>query len=153
MILKSASKGSGLSKELLPLKVPYLVREGWGFIALCIILFFPLAGVLITVLSWVEKSRAIPPAIDLLLLLLTFVVCFAGPFWLVGSLTSRFILQTVRHHLNQGQPELAEKVALLVDYQVWFREFRENEWFRQFLQERSLYERSVRYRALLAKLK
>ena len=153
MMIGSASNKGGLSKDLLPLKVPYIVREAWGFIALCIILFFPLAGVLLTVLSQVEKSWPIPPAVDFLLLLFAFVACFAGPFWLVGSLTSRFILQTVRHHLDQGQPELGEKVALLLDYQVWFREFRENEWFRQFLQERNLYDKSARYKTLLAKLK
>lgn len=161
MKLNLVPKGSGLSRDLLPMKVPYLVREGWGFIALCIILFFPLAGVLIIILSRVDallvshlgKSWALHPLVGVLLLLLAFVICFAGPFWLVGSLTSRFIIQTVRHHLDQGQPELGEKVALLVDYQVWFREFRENEWFRQFLRERNLYDKSARYKTLLAKLK
>lgn len=152
MMFRSVPRSGGLSKKMLPLKVPYLVKEGWGFIALCIILFFPLAGILITVLTQVEKRWAIPPLVDLLLLVLTFVLCFAGPFWLVGSLTSKFILKTVRHHLEQGQPELGERLALLVDYQVWFREIRRNDWFRQFIQERKLYEKSARYSRFLAKL-
>jgi hypothetical protein len=149
----AAPKGSVFTKELVPLRVPYLVREGWGFCALCFILFFPLAGVLIVTLSRMHTFWAIPVEVDVLLLFALFVTCFAGPFWLVGSLTSKFIAGTVRHHIEEGKPELGERLALLVNYQVWFREYRRNEWFRRFLQERNLYEKSARYRKFLAKLR
>lgn len=148
----AAPKGSVFTKELFPLRVPYLVREGWGFCALCIILFFPLTGMLIVILSRLHSFWAIPLKVDFLLLLALFFICFVGPFWLVFSMTSRFIVKTVKHHIEQGRPDLGEKVALLVDYQVWYREYKRNEWFRRFLEERKLYDKSERYRKFLLKL-
>jgi hypothetical protein len=160
MMIGSASKECSLQKEVFPLKVPYVVREAWGFIALCIILFFPFVGVLFIVLTRVNalisahigRPWEMHPAIGLVLVSLAFLICFVGPWWLVGSRTSRFILQNIRHHLDQGRPDLAEKAALLVDYQIWFRDFQDNEWFRQLLQERNLYDKSARYKKLLNKL-
>ncbi len=142
-----------------PLKQPFIVAHTWAIAAWCAVLFFfPMLFPLAYIVHWIREaslyyfgiSLQIPPALSMGL---TMVVTLLPVFYLAGSKTSRYIVKTVLHHVEDGNHESAEKAALMVDYQVWFREFRKNEWFRQFLQDQVLYDKSARYRKFSGRLK
>lgn len=143
-----------LTKDLVPLKIPYLVKEGWGFIALCYISSPLTWGFFMFVLNRLDKfisfllgkSYKFPDSVYGVSTLLFIIFIFYVPIHLVFSKTSRFILEVVQHHLKNDDQDKAEKVALMLDYQLWYREFKRNGWFREFIVNRNIVEKSSRFK-------
>ena len=141
-------------KAQLPLPVPWIVRHAFSWTAFLFILAFPLAFLgglpgqwlmdLIIVPSgfhptWLEQATSLVFAVPL----------FLSPFWAgllpAYSRTSSFILECVKWYLDHDEVERAKSFARAVDYQVWYREWKKNPWFRRFVVENGLVETSAKY--------
>ncbi len=149
-------KPIAISKDLFPLKQPFIIAHTWAIAACCAPLVFPLLFPMAYVVLGIRKASShllgvplqVPPAITFGV---TMGLTLAPVFYLAFSKTSRFILENVHCHLEMGELDKALKVALSVDYQVWYREFKKNAWFRDFIKEKGLGGRSARYQKFLDK--
>lgn len=143
-----------MTKALLPLPVPWIVREGFAWTALLAVICIPAAILSGIPMEWLAKlffgsDLEVPVWFEKIWLYGVVLPVFLSPLWAglgaAGSRTSSFILECVQYHLEQGEVEKAEVLARVVDYQVWYREWRKNPWFRKFVAENGLLEQSARY--------
>lgn len=149
-------KAGSLPRELFPLKSPFMVVHAWSITACCAFLFFPLLFPVAYLVHWIKEASLylfgvpfqVPPAISLVGAIM---LAIYPPLYVAFSKTSRYILATVRLHLDAGDSDKAIKAALAVDYQFWYREYKKNPWFRNFVQENKLTDRSPRYLKLAGK--
>jgi hypothetical protein len=133
-----------------PLPIPVIVKDGFLITALCAaFLTFPVMALL----GWgggrlLDSLRAffglrisVPLGIvfAIALGLSTLPVLF-----FVYSRTSRFTLECTKCYVAQGERGSAARLARSVDYQIWFREWKRNPWFRRFALESGLIEESPR---------
>jgi len=133
-----------------PLEVPAVVRNGWGRTALLAVLAFPIACLLGALAEFLGKL-IFPDCERCITLFLNagVLIGLSVPFWgaiLPGfSRTSSFILECVKWYLDHGEEKRAKNLAQVLDYQVWYREWKRNPWFRRFVVESGLVEVSARY--------
>lgn len=149
MLFKIYKRSDILTKDLIPIKIPYLVMHGYSFVALICIATFPLScGLNIGIADFSQKHFTFIPY-DIRMEI-SFIISFMVPLYfaisVVSSRTSKFILEVVEHHLKNNDKKKAEKVALVIDYQVLYREYKRNDWFRIFVLENNLIEKSEIYR-------
>jgi len=147
MLKQEKGKPNG---SALPLPVPWIVRNGFGWTAALFVAAMPLAVLGAGFGAFLERLLARVTGIEI-----TFVssglplLLLASPFWaglLAGySRTSSFILECVKWYLDHGEVERAKNLARTLDYQVWYREWKRNPWFRRFVVESGLVETSARY--------
>jgi hypothetical protein len=142
-------KATSLTKDLVPIDVPFIVKNGFGIAALAALLTFPMFVPVHYFFDWLQfflahhgLKVAIPMVWEFLSALM---LCVSVPMLLGFSRTSTFILQLVRYHLDHDDPERAKKIAASLSYQVWYREYRKNEWYRSFLEQCSLDSEDTRY--------
>ncbi len=133
-----------------PLPVPWIVRQGFGWTALLFILAFPLAAVAAVGAQELEALFSVITGFHTQFLSRAiFLIVLACPFWAglgaAYSRTSSFILECVKWYLDHGELERAKSFAQAVDYQVWYREWKRNPWFRWFVVENGLVETSAKY--------
>lgn len=141
---------SGKSRLAPPLPVPWIVKQGFGWTALLFVLAFPLAAVAGAGAQELEALFSVITGLHThLLSRAVFLIVLACPYWAglgaAGSRTSSFILECVKWYLDHDEVERAKSFARAVDYQVWYREWKKNPWFRRFVVENGLVETSAKY--------
>ena len=77
--------------------------------------------------------------------IITITLLTYPPLFFAFSRTSKFILQCVHWHLDHDDIESAKKLAVSLAYQVWYREWKRNRWFRKFILDHNLHQASDRY--------
>ena len=133
-----------------PVPIPWIIAKTWGWMAILAVLAFPMAFALGAVAG--KTAMWLLPACERCWKAVTQAAALFGlaiPFWAglipAGSRTSTFILECVRWYLDHGEEDKAKGLARALDYQVWYREWRRNPWFRRFAAESGLLEESARY--------
>jgi len=134
-----------------PLPVPTIVRDGYLIAALTTaFLVFPLAALVgyvgESLLVWLNNALNIGLRVSWVVpVIVGGLTAGLPPIFLAFSRTSSFILECVKWYLDHGALEKAESLARTLDYQVWYREWKRNPWFRRFVVESGLVEASARY--------
>ena len=142
-------KTTPLTKDLVPIDVPFIVKNGFGITALAALLAFPMLVPVHYFYDWLHSfiahhrlKVAIPMVWEFLSALM---ICVSVPLFFSFSRTSTFILQLIRYHLDHDDTEKAKKIAASLSYQVWYREYRRNGWYRSFLEHCGLDSEDTRY--------
>ena len=134
-----------------PLPVPGIVKDAFLITALSVLfMIFPMMALVGfgggAILTWVNAHLGTHITVPL-----TGVAMIAGggtiwpPLYFAGRRTSSFILECVKWYLDHDELERAKSFARAVDYQVWYREWKKNPWFRRFVVENGLAETSAKY--------
>jgi len=134
----------------LPLPVPWIVRHGFAWTAALFVAAVPIGVIGGAFGAFLERLFARQTGIEVIFLSRgLLLLLLSSPFWagfLAGfSRTSSFILECVKWYLDHGEEERAKNLAQVLDYQVWYREWKRNPWFRRFVVESGLVEVSARY--------
>ena len=134
-----------------PLPIPGIVKDGFLITALSVVfLVFPLTafygyagGALLKWLSGAVNLHLEPSWV--VAFMAAGMTAMLPPMEMAASRTSSFILECVKWYLDHGEVEKAKSFARAVDYQVWYREWKRNPWFRRFVVENGLVETSAKY--------
>jgi len=139
--------------ERYPLPVPFLVRNGFGFIALSVLLFI-LPGTALSALVNALLSRLSLSlfGIPLLIPWLSFHLVLGGSLAALPALllvfrgTSRFVIESVLELERKGEIVTAQCLARAHHRQVWFRHWKSFPEFRRFVIGNDLCEPNTKYR-------
>jgi hypothetical protein len=140
-----------------PVHAPAIVTDSWAIVAVCslgsVLVFWPMYLIYAQLFQWLNGILGIPREPPLALVFVSSVIlCTLPPSYFAFSSTSRHILRLVRFYLDNGNLEAAKSLSLGLDYQVWFRDIKKNLWFRSFLIENGLSEKSIRYKRMLSRV-
>ena len=134
-----------------PLPIPGIVKDGFLITALSVVFFvWPLMALYGfgggALLGWVNEVLHLKLAVPLVgVFMAAGMTATLPPMVMAASRTSSFILECVKWYLDHGEAEKAKSFARAVDYQVWYREWKRNPWFRRFVVENGLVETSAKY--------
>jgi len=138
--------------ERYPLPIPFLVRNGFGFIALSILLFI-LPGTALSVLmnALLSKLSVSLFGIHLLVPWFSFHLILGGSLaalpavLLVFRGTSRFVIESILELERRGEIATARCLARAHHRQVWFRHWKKYPEFRRFVVGNDLCEPTTKY--------
>ena len=141
------------NKDLFPLPMPTMVKEGFKVTALCaIVFFFPVFGLTyvygLKFLAWfmnisphqVEPEWILLPSFGISIMTVTI-----PPFWITGIRTSAYLLNCIRWHLDHDNEEAAKVLAMTYSHAVMFSSWKKNNWFRAFVLDNGLDLQNARY--------
>jgi hypothetical protein len=156
--LQTRAKASALAASA-PLKMPLLVREGWGVIALIIVLgiipsWLATGWLLSKVLPVLSHLVGVPLKLPLsVFVLLGFFLIATPAFLLVYYVAGRYTCRLTNYYASIGRIEDAETVALGFQATVWYLHLTQDYQFASFLKASNLGEKSDRYAKFLARMK
>lgn len=136
---------------LFPLKQPFIVGNSRSLLMVGGIALFPLTGmegmvVSLAVQLFFPKYQVVSDLAVPFGFFITGLVIFIPLFWVIGSKRSRYVVDTMRLHINEGRREDAKKVALRVPNFIWYHEYKSNPWFRDLIESAELDAQRERYR-------
>lgn len=148
---RSTGLGPLAAHVVLPLPVPWIVKNGYGVIGLAAIVFtipgfmvFSLAGIWLLARIWQFTGLRLFEVPLFVGVLGGFLIAVLPAFWLVYGRTSKFLVACVRELALQGKEDKAKRLLLSAANQVWFRDWKRNEWLREFTVANRLEEQNCR---------
>lgn len=133
-------------------KVPFIVKNLYGIVALSSLLTLPLIGVVYVAFKdgnrlihgWLPRVPIVDPPLFLVFLVALMIAVSIA--WLPGgAVASRYIVRLTRFHLDHGDEKAAEQVLLRDSRQLWYHHIKKNKWLLEFIVEKHLDEKSGRF--------
>jgi hypothetical protein len=140
-----------------PERPPALAERTWPITALCalfsFVLFLPAYAFVRKIFALAGLSEASYSDITLWISLSgSIIICTFPPIILGGRAASMYVLRLVKLYETSGNGTMAVKVANQLSYKVWFRHFKRDGWFQEFLRDNGLADRNARYRRFFERL-
>ena len=141
-----------------PVRIPILVKQSYGIVALCVVLGFIPAFALVYKLTedlFPLFNRSLNTHLSAspgFLAFCTFALVFLPPWLLLYYVGGRYTCRLVAYYAQQGNEDDAEVVALGFQHTVWYLHFRNSEALQSLAKSRDLATKSDRYRRFMNRL-
>jgi|GEM_PF-1994538 len=130
-----------------PFKYPYVVRNGWGFVALfAVIMMIPVTTFVflfgIKLLVWLNNHTSLN--INLanvpwwIPLMISGILVTNLPLYFVYRRTAKYYLKCVKWYLDNDRYDSAKTYVRLFSHVIGYRDWKKNNWLRDFVRESNL---------------
>ena len=132
-----------------PPKMPYFVKEGYAITALCVIVFvWPMWAFVYKFYNYLSKDinslrdMSLQTSVGITFIIASAFVMFP-PMWIAGSKASRYLVSSVKYYNDIGNIEMAKGLVSIFGNYILFRDWKRNPWFRKFVAENQLQDKSA----------